>query len=190
MAAHTPYCGTYNTYSTAPFWLHSRRSSPGFQAVVFHSFAAGTWMQSFYPLPPPLISCSFHSLPPSLSPLPPRVVLKGRRTFPRSYAPPENLFQLVPSSRTKSYNGDSKLVTLRYEERGGNKRWHNCDKIFQGFGPSPAKTRNSKWLPGGLLGTGTQVPLWPASVAGGWWEWRFFEPGARNRGRACWRRVG
>lgn len=83
----------------------------------------------------------------------------GRRTFPRSYVPPENLFQLVPSSRTKSYNGDSKLVTLRYEERGGNKWWHNCDKIFQGFGSSPAKTRNTlqapvNWRLGKLLGRG------------------------------------
>ncbi|KAL7976455.1 hypothetical protein Chor_008404, partial [Crotalus horridus] len=70
----------------------------------------------------------------------------GRRTFPRSYAPPENLFQLLPSSRTKSYNGDNKLITLRYEERGNNKWWHNCDKIFQGFSSSSPKTRNSKWL--------------------------------------------
>ncbi|XP_044281273.1 mitogen-activated protein kinase kinase kinase 3-like isoform X2 [Varanus komodoensis] len=83
----------------------------------------------------------------------------GRRTFPRSYVPPENLFQLLPSSRTKSFNGDNKLVTLRYEERGGNKWWHNCDKIFQGFGSSPAKTRNTlqapvNWRLGKLLGRG------------------------------------
>ncbi|XP_060136912.1 mitogen-activated protein kinase kinase kinase 3 isoform X2 [Zootoca vivipara] len=83
----------------------------------------------------------------------------GRRTFPRSYAPPENLFQIMPSSRTKSFNGDNKLVTLRYEERGGNKWWHNCDKIFQGFGSSPAKTRNTlqapvNWRLGKLLGRG------------------------------------
>ncbi|KAJ3611634.1 hypothetical protein NHX12_021649 [Muraenolepis orangiensis] len=31
----------------------------------------------------------------------------GRRTFPRSFMPQENLFQLVPSSRTRSYNGDN-----------------------------------------------------------------------------------
>ncbi|XP_064187122.1 mitogen-activated protein kinase kinase kinase 22 isoform X1 [Anguilla rostrata] len=37
----------------------------------------------------------------------------GRRTFPRSFMPQENLFQLVPSSRTRSYNGDS---TLQYGE--------------------------------------------------------------------------
>ncbi|KAH0627629.1 hypothetical protein JD844_003634 [Phrynosoma platyrhinos] len=82
----------------------------------------------------------------------------GRRTFPRSYVPPQNLFQLLPSSRTKSFNGD-KLVTLRYEERGGNKWWHNCDKIFQGFGSPPDKTRNTlqapvNWRLGKLLGRG------------------------------------
>uniref|UniRef100_A0A3B3UQZ3 Mitogen-activated protein kinase kinase kinase 22 n=1 Tax=Poecilia latipinna TaxID=48699 RepID=A0A3B3UQZ3_9TELE len=34
----------------------------------------------------------------------------GRRTLPRSFMPQENLFQLVPSSRTRSYNGDSSLT--------------------------------------------------------------------------------
>uniref|UniRef100_A0A8K9UT64 Protein kinase domain-containing protein n=1 Tax=Oncorhynchus mykiss TaxID=8022 RepID=A0A8K9UT64_ONCMY len=37
----------------------------------------------------------------------------GRRTFPRSFMPQENLFQLVPSSQTRSYNGDS---TLQYSD--------------------------------------------------------------------------
>uniref|UniRef100_A0A667ZE20 Mitogen-activated protein kinase kinase kinase 22 n=1 Tax=Myripristis murdjan TaxID=586833 RepID=A0A667ZE20_9TELE len=37
----------------------------------------------------------------------------GRRTFPRSFMPQENLFQLVPSSRTRSYNGDN---TLQYSD--------------------------------------------------------------------------
>ena len=36
-------------------------------------------------------------------------LLSGRRTLPRSFMPQENLFQLVPSSRTRSYNGDSSL---------------------------------------------------------------------------------
>uniref|UniRef100_A0A3Q0SMT4 Mitogen-activated protein kinase kinase kinase 22 n=1 Tax=Amphilophus citrinellus TaxID=61819 RepID=A0A3Q0SMT4_AMPCI len=36
-----------------------------------------------------------------------------RRTLPRSFMPQENLFQLVPSSRTRSYNGDS---TLQYSD--------------------------------------------------------------------------
>uniref|UniRef100_A0A670ZX12 Protein kinase domain-containing protein n=1 Tax=Pseudonaja textilis TaxID=8673 RepID=A0A670ZX12_PSETE len=83
----------------------------------------------------------------------------GRRTFPRSYAPPENLFQLLPSSRTKSYNGDSKLITMRYEERGNNKRWHNCDKIFEDFSSPSPKARSSlqapvNWRLGKLLGRG------------------------------------
>uniref|UniRef100_A0A674BWX3 Mitogen-activated protein kinase kinase kinase 22 n=2 Tax=Salmo trutta TaxID=8032 RepID=A0A674BWX3_SALTR len=37
----------------------------------------------------------------------------GRRTFPRSFMPQENLFQLVPSSQSRSYNGDS---TLQYSD--------------------------------------------------------------------------
>ncbi|XP_032093022.1 mitogen-activated protein kinase kinase kinase 3-like [Thamnophis elegans] len=83
----------------------------------------------------------------------------GRRTFPRSYAPPENLFQLLPSSRTKSFNGDSKLITMRYEERGNNKWWHNCDKIFEGFSSPSPKARNTlqapvNWRLGKLLGRG------------------------------------
>lgn len=40
-------------------------------------------------------------------------VFSGRRTLPRSFMPQENLFQLVPSSRTRSYNGDS---TLQYSD--------------------------------------------------------------------------
>ncbi|XP_026534680.1 mitogen-activated protein kinase kinase kinase 2-like [Notechis scutatus] len=84
---------------------------------------------------------------------------QGRRTFPRSYAPPENLFQLLPSSRTKSYNGDSKLITMRYEERGNNKRWHNCDKIFEDFSSPSPKARSTlqapvNWRLGKLLGRG------------------------------------
>ncbi|KAG8138714.1 hypothetical protein E2320_001503, partial [Naja naja] len=84
---------------------------------------------------------------------------QGRRTFPRSYAPPENLFQLLPSSRTKSFNGDSKLISMRYEERGNNKRWHNCDKIFEDFSSPSPKARNTlqapvNWRLGKLLGRG------------------------------------
>lgn len=40
-----------------------------------------------------------------------KMIFSGRRTLPRSFMPQENLFQLVPSSRTRSYNGDS---TLQY----------------------------------------------------------------------------
>ncbi|NXF11860.1 M3K3 kinase, partial [Smithornis capensis] len=82
----------------------------------------------------------------------------GRRTFPRSYFPQENLFQLVPSSRTKSFNGDSKLSTLQYDEYRP-KCWNNCEKGLQVFSTSPTKARNSlqapvNWRLGKLLGRG------------------------------------
>ncbi|XP_067422279.1 mitogen-activated protein kinase kinase kinase 3-like isoform X1 [Emydura macquarii macquarii] len=82
----------------------------------------------------------------------------GRRTFPRSYVPPENLFQLVPSSRTKSFNGESKLLTLQYEEPR-TKWWVNCEKGLQVFNTAPSKSRNSlqapvNWRLGKLLGRG------------------------------------
>ncbi|NXN64260.1 M3K3 kinase, partial [Himantopus himantopus] len=82
----------------------------------------------------------------------------GRRTFPRSYFPQENLFQLVPSSRTKSFNGDSKLSTLQYDEYRP-KWWNNCEKSLQVFSTSPTKARNSlqapvNWRLGKLLGRG------------------------------------
>ncbi|NXU76802.1 M3K3 kinase, partial [Oreotrochilus melanogaster] len=82
----------------------------------------------------------------------------GRRTFPRSYFPQENLFQLVPSSRTKSFNGDNKLSTLQYEEYRP-KWWNNCEKGLQVFSTSPTKARNSlqapvNWRLGKLLGRG------------------------------------
>ncbi|KFQ46370.1 Mitogen-activated protein kinase kinase kinase 3, partial [Nestor notabilis] len=82
----------------------------------------------------------------------------GRRTFPRSYFPQENLFQLVPSSRTKSFNGDSKLSTLQYDEY--RPKWRsNCEKGLQVFSTSPTKARNSlqapvNWRLGKLLGRG------------------------------------
>ncbi|NWU92191.1 M3K3 kinase, partial [Upupa epops] len=82
----------------------------------------------------------------------------GRRTFPRSYFPQENLFQLVPSSRTKSFNGDSKLSTLQYDEY--RPKWrNNCEKGLKVFNTSPTKTQNSlqapvNWRLGKLLGRG------------------------------------
>ncbi|NXN91959.1 M3K3 kinase, partial [Rhinopomastus cyanomelas] len=82
----------------------------------------------------------------------------GRRTFPRSYFPQENLFQLVPSSRTKSFTGDSKLSTLQYDEY--RPKWRsNCEKGLKVFNTSPTKTRNSlqapvNWRLGKLLGRG------------------------------------
>ncbi|NXL13395.1 M3K3 kinase, partial [Setophaga kirtlandii] len=82
----------------------------------------------------------------------------GRRTFPRSYFPQENLFQLVPSSRTKSFTGDSKLSTLQYDEYRP-KCWNNFEKGLQAFSTSPTKARNSlqapvNWRLGKLLGRG------------------------------------
>ncbi|NXA35813.1 M3K3 kinase, partial [Eudromia elegans] len=79
----------------------------------------------------------------------------GRRTFPRSYFPQENLFQLVPSSRTKSFNGDSKQSTLQYNEY--RPKWWS--KGLQVFSTSPPKARNSlqapvNWRLGKLLGRG------------------------------------
>ncbi|NWI98521.1 M3K3 kinase, partial [Crypturellus undulatus] len=82
----------------------------------------------------------------------------GRRTFPRSYFPQENLFQLVPSSRTKSFNGDSKLSAQQHSEYRP-KWWSNCEKGLQVFSTSPPKARNSlqapvNWRLGKLLGRG------------------------------------
>ncbi|NXT20412.1 M3K3 kinase, partial [Syrrhaptes paradoxus] len=83
----------------------------------------------------------------------------GRRTFPRSYFPQENLFQLVPSSRTKSFNGDSKLSTLQYDEYRP-KWWNNCEKISllcSSLNPllsSAALQAPVNWRLGKLLGRG------------------------------------
>ncbi|XP_036377186.1 mitogen-activated protein kinase kinase kinase 22 isoform X1 [Megalops cyprinoides] len=67
----------------------------------------------------------------------------GRRTFPRSFMPQENLFQLVPSSRTRSYNGDG---PLQYSDWTPNKSAQcNAPK-------SPQAPVN--WRLGKLLGRG------------------------------------
>ncbi|NWW51142.1 M3K3 kinase, partial [Pedionomus torquatus] len=80
----------------------------------------------------------------------------GRRTFPRSYFPQENLFQLVPSSRTKSFNGDSKLSTLQYDEYRP-KWWNNfslpCSSLNTLFSPI-ALQAPVNWRLGKLLGRG------------------------------------
>uniref|UniRef100_A0A3P9CVG8 Mitogen-activated protein kinase kinase kinase 22 n=1 Tax=Maylandia zebra TaxID=106582 RepID=A0A3P9CVG8_9CICH len=77
-------------------------------------------------------------------------VFSGRRTLPRSFMPQENLFQLVPSSRTRSYNGDSTLqysdlrslvIHLKSFETGGTCARH-----------SPRAPVN--WRQGKLLGRG------------------------------------
>ncbi|KAJ8418785.1 hypothetical protein AAFF_G00002840 [Aldrovandia affinis] len=70
----------------------------------------------------------------------------GRRTFPRSFMPQENLFQLVPSSRTRSYTGDS---TLQYSDL--------CTLGWTS-NKSPAKLNSPQapvnWRLGKLLGRG------------------------------------
>ncbi|XP_029313336.1 mitogen-activated protein kinase kinase kinase 22 [Cottoperca gobio] len=71
-----------------------------------------------------------------------------RRTLPRSFMPQENLFQLVPSSRTRSYNGDS---TLQYSDLRALGR--TADKSCQrGSAKSPRAPVN--WRQGKLLGRG------------------------------------
>ncbi|NWT43471.1 M3K3 kinase, partial [Rissa tridactyla] len=80
----------------------------------------------------------------------------GRRTFPRSYFPQENLFQLVPSSRTKSFNGDSKLSTLQYNEYRP-KWWNNFSLLCSSLNPllSPVALQAPvNWRLGKLLGRG------------------------------------
>ncbi|XP_013857631.1 mitogen-activated protein kinase kinase kinase 22 [Austrofundulus limnaeus] len=72
----------------------------------------------------------------------------GRRTLPRSFMPQENLFQLVPSSRTRSYNGDNTLpfCDLRSLGRPADK---GCQR---GTAKSPRAPVN--WRQGKLLGRG------------------------------------
>ncbi|XP_077365470.1 mitogen-activated protein kinase kinase kinase 22 [Festucalex cinctus] len=73
-----------------------------------------------------------------------------RRTLPRSFMPQENLFQLVPSSRTRSYNGDGG-GGLQYGELRTLGR--NADKSCQrGTAKSPRAPVN--WRQGKLLGRG------------------------------------
>uniref|UniRef100_A0A8C1K5A4 Mitogen-activated protein kinase kinase kinase 22 n=1 Tax=Cyprinus carpio TaxID=7962 RepID=A0A8C1K5A4_CYPCA len=72
----------------------------------------------------------------------------SRRTFPRSFMPQENLFQLVPSSRTRSYNGES---TLLYSGDPHSISW--TEKNSQRNTPkSPRAPVN--WRQGKLLGRG------------------------------------
>ncbi|NXD19265.1 M3K3 kinase, partial [Spelaeornis formosus] len=80
----------------------------------------------------------------------------GRRTFPRSYFPQENLFQLVPSSRTKSFTGDSKLSTFHYDEYRP-KCWNNSSLLCFSLNPlfSPVALQAPvNWRLGKLLGRG------------------------------------
>uniref|UniRef100_A0AAX7UAV2 Protein kinase domain-containing protein n=1 Tax=Astatotilapia calliptera TaxID=8154 RepID=A0AAX7UAV2_ASTCA len=72
-------------------------------------------------------------------------VFSGRRTLPRSFMPQENLFQLVPSSRTRSYNGDS---TLQYSDL----LWSMCPSLVS-VSPTPPRAPVN-WRQGKLLGRG------------------------------------
>ncbi|XP_073486132.1 mitogen-activated protein kinase kinase kinase 3-like isoform X2 [Aquarana catesbeiana] len=80
----------------------------------------------------------------------------GRQTFPRSYVPPENLFQLGPSSRTRSVNGDS---TLQFDEPR-KKRWNSSEKNLAFIHSTPADPCKKSpqapenWRLGKLLGRG------------------------------------
>ncbi|KAI4806629.1 hypothetical protein KUCAC02_017447 [Chaenocephalus aceratus] len=71
-----------------------------------------------------------------------------RRTLPRSFMPQENLFQLVPSSRTRSYNGEN---TLQYGDLRslGRTAEKSCQR---GSAKSPRAPVN--WRQGKLLGRG------------------------------------
>ncbi|TRY85529.1 hypothetical protein DNTS_033063 [Danionella cerebrum] len=72
----------------------------------------------------------------------------GRRTFPRSFMPQENLFQLVPSSRTRSYNEES---TMLYSGDTHTVSW--TEKKCPLHSPkSPRAPVN--WRQGKLLGRG------------------------------------
>ncbi|XP_053323573.1 mitogen-activated protein kinase kinase kinase 3-like isoform X2 [Spea bombifrons] len=82
----------------------------------------------------------------------------GRRTFPRSYVPPENLFQLSSGNRTRSVKGESSLVTLQFEE--SRKRGFSSDQNLPFSVPSSsdhcAKSPQApeNWRLGKLLGRG------------------------------------
>ncbi|KAK1885093.1 Mitogen-activated protein kinase kinase kinase 3, partial [Dissostichus eleginoides] len=64
-----------------------------------------------------------------------------RRTLPRSFMPQENLFQLVPSSRTRSYNGEN---TLQYGDLRslGRTAEKSCQRGSAKFSPRSALPRN------------------------------------------------
>ncbi|KAK6299457.1 hypothetical protein J4Q44_G00294900 [Coregonus suidteri] len=77
---------------------------------------------------------------------------EGRRTFPRSFMPQENLFQLVPSSQTRSYNGDS---TLKYSDLRslGRVTENSCPRWEAPKSPrAPVNWRQGKLLGRGAFG--------------------------------------
>ncbi|KAG7259525.1 hypothetical protein CRUP_014151 [Coryphaenoides rupestris] len=75
----------------------------------------------------------------------------GRRTFPRSFMPQENLFQLVPSSRTRSYNGDNspQYGDLRTLGRSMEK---SCPRSTPKSPRAPVNWRQGKLLGRGAFG--------------------------------------
>ncbi|ROK23382.1 Mitogen-activated protein kinase kinase kinase 3 [Anabarilius grahami] len=75
----------------------------------------------------------------------------GRRTFPRSFMPQENLFQLVPSSRTRSYNGESALL---YSGDLHTISWtgKNCQRNSPKSPRAPVNWRQGKLLGRGAFG--------------------------------------
>ncbi|XP_028659920.1 mitogen-activated protein kinase kinase kinase 22 [Erpetoichthys calabaricus] len=76
----------------------------------------------------------------------------GRRTFPRSFIPQENLFQLVPSSRTRSYNRGSISPIAQYNELRTT-HWNPEDNsLCPLLSKSPQAPVN--WRLGKLLGRG------------------------------------
>ncbi|XP_067834860.1 mitogen-activated protein kinase kinase kinase 22 isoform X2 [Heptranchias perlo] len=81
----------------------------------------------------------------------------GRRTFPRSFIHQENLFQLVPSSRSHSTNGESMGSTLQYDE-SRTIRWssedRNCLKVHDRHLPSVSPRAPINWRLGKFLGRG------------------------------------
>uniref|UniRef100_W5MUA2 Mitogen-activated protein kinase kinase kinase 22 n=1 Tax=Lepisosteus oculatus TaxID=7918 RepID=W5MUA2_LEPOC len=76
----------------------------------------------------------------------------GRRTFPRSFMPPENPFPLASSSRTRSFNGDSAASTLQYHDLR-TITW-SPDKTGQISAPSKSPLAPVNWRLGKLLGRG------------------------------------
>ncbi|XP_041102743.1 mitogen-activated protein kinase kinase kinase 3-like isoform X3 [Polyodon spathula] len=75
----------------------------------------------------------------------------GRRTFPRSFMPQENLFQLVPS-RTHSYNGDSTSPSIQYSDLR-TMRWDPEETSALAV-PCKSPQAPVNWRLGKLLGRG------------------------------------
>ncbi|XP_059830540.1 mitogen-activated protein kinase kinase kinase 22 isoform X1 [Hypanus sabinus] len=81
----------------------------------------------------------------------------GRRTFPRSFIHQENLFQLVPSIRSHSTNGDSMGITLQSDDNW-TIRWSsedkNCLKVHDRHLSSASPRAPINWILGKFLGRG------------------------------------